>query len=1021
MQERITIEKGRKLPASLDYEALRKEGLSHIESLSSDLWTDYNVHDPGITILEALCYAITELGYRSRFDVKDLVTDDTGHVAGGQTFFTAKQIFTVNPLTINDYRKLLVDIEGVSNAFLLAADTELVNGVPTAVNEVLLYADCKADALTTTPNGTPVVLSGLYRALLALDSDDRFGDLNDGDIMMPNPELPGAYVEGEFFFSIELSSWKEADFAFADGAAAEANIQSAVLTKTDGGWECELTLHGFPDSKRFGVHLTKKPASGDVSTSDAQAMFANKAWLAGVFAEYFQKITLAQTIVKRATKILHEHRNLCEDFISITTVDNEQIAFCFDVDAKPEADIEKTQAEIFYAIENYLNPPIAFYTLKELLQKGLTVDDIFNGPVLHHGFVDAAQFETTNLRTVIYASDIINLLMDIEGVVAVRHFMMTKYDKAGKPVPGYISQPWCMHITPLHKPVLHTGRSKILLFKSGFPFIPRYDEVKDTIRLLHTIRSKGKLSRLQDDIPVPKGVKRDTESHWPVQYDLPITYGVGVAGLPEGVTPQRRAQQRQLKAYLLFYEQLLADFFSQLSNARELFSTNALTHTYYAQFLSGIKDTEDVYSPALATALLRDAINTPDSTAADKNAWQKLYETKEVFQDRRNRFLDHLLGRFAESFNDYALMMYRINYDEGTEEKLGFDELTAAKTSTLKQYDDISANRGKAFNYFPQTEQTVGGVTQFLPDTSKYWDTDNVSGLEKRICALTGIKDSSRRFLYCIREIEIICTEKEIEVEGDKKLKCVHSFTVTSLNGIELVSKEYDTKAEAEAARDEAIAKGADPANYSVLADGGFKLTFADLLTGTNEFETEQEAKKAIGEIAEEFARECNDPKGLHLIEHILLRPRTAAFDLMPVCLHNCDCPCEADPYSFRASVILPYWPGHFDHPAFRQYFENKIREEAPAHLMLKICWLNNDLLRKFELRYKRWIETLAAYAMDKASGEAGFLNAANKMIEILSQLHSEHPQATLHNCDESKEGRATVVLNKTVLGTFKT
>jgi hypothetical protein len=41
-------------------------------------------------------------------------------------------------------------------------------------------------------------------------------------------------------------------------------------------------------------------------------------------------------------------------------------------------------------------------------------------------------------------------------------------------------------------------------------------------------------------------------------------------------------------------------------------------------------------------------------------------------------------------------------------------------------------------------------------------------------------------------------------------------------------------------------------------------------------------------------------------------------------------------------------------------------------------------------------------------------------MIEILSRLHSEYPVANLHDCVESKEGSNTVVLGKTVLGTFK-
>lgn len=1021
MDERPTISKTRKLPASMDYEALRSEGLRLIEELGSDLWTDYNVHDPGITILEALCYALTELGYRSRFDVKDLITDEAGRPASGHTLFTAQNMLTVNPVTIADYRKLLVDIEGVQNAWLLADDSQRVDGKPAAINEVPLFADCKNDQLVTEPNQIPLLLSGLYRVLLSLDEDDQLGDLNDGDILTNNPALAGNYEAAEFYFSFELPSWKEADFSFAELAASEANLQSAVLTQVDNGWRCELMVTGVTGAKVFGVRLAKKPASGDVSTAEAQAMFDDKGWLAGVFALYLKKIALSRTVVWRATKRLHEHRNLCEDFLSVTTVDNEPIAFCFDVDVQPGADIEKVEAEIFYAIENYLNPPVAFYTIKELLDKGRTIDQIFEGPVLQHGFIDTVQLETTSLRTVVYASDIINLLMDIEGVVSIRHFLMTKYGADGKPVPGFKGLPWCLHVTPLHKPVLQVEGSKILLFKSGFPFTPRYREVRDTVRLLHALRSKAKLSKLQDDLPIPAGRKRDAESYWPVQYDLPATYGIGEAGLPEGVTLERRAQQRQLKAYLLFYEQLLADFFSQLSGARDLFSTNVLTHTYYAQFLGGIKDTGDLYLPGSGSAVICDAISDPNSTTAEMNAWQQLYETKDVFQRRRNRFLDHLLARFAESFSDYALLMYRINYEEQTEEKVTFDDLVAPKIFTLQNYADISGNRGRAFNYFPQVEQVTGDNVQFLPDTAAYWDTSNVSGLEKRICALAGIKDSRRRFLYCLKNAPVICTEKEVDEGGNKVLKCFHYFRFTSLGGVTLVSKEFATKAEAEAAREEALAKGAAPANYEVLNNGKFRIKLLDDLQSTNEFETEEDANNAIQELAAEFNLNCGDPEGLHLIEHILLRPRNKNFHLMQVCLHGCDCPCEVDPYSFRASVVLPYWPGHFDHPSFRQYIENKIREEAPAHVMLKICWLNNDLMRDFEVRYKRWIETLAAYTQDAVAGEAAFRETNNRMVEMLTLLHSEYPQATLHNCDESKEGSNTVVLNKTVLGTFKT
>ena len=49
--------------------------------------------------------------------MKDLLAPSPEEEAKKQ-FFTAREILTVNPLTINDYRKLLIDIDGVKNAWL---------------------------------------------------------------------------------------------------------------------------------------------------------------------------------------------------------------------------------------------------------------------------------------------------------------------------------------------------------------------------------------------------------------------------------------------------------------------------------------------------------------------------------------------------------------------------------------------------------------------------------------------------------------------------------------------------------------------------------------------------------------------------------------------------------------------------------------------------------------------------------------------------------------------------------------
>jgi hypothetical protein len=82
-----TILKNPSLADSSNYEFLRRKGLEYIEKLGSKLWTDYNIHDPGITILEALAYALTDLGLRTSLDIKDLLALENQETAGSDGQF----------------------------------------------------------------------------------------------------------------------------------------------------------------------------------------------------------------------------------------------------------------------------------------------------------------------------------------------------------------------------------------------------------------------------------------------------------------------------------------------------------------------------------------------------------------------------------------------------------------------------------------------------------------------------------------------------------------------------------------------------------------------------------------------------------------------------------------------------------------------------------------------------------------------------------------------------------------------
>ena len=119
MADALSLIKSNPLTPPQDYAGLRKKGIEYIQELGHDIWTEYNPSDPGITILEAVCYAITDLGYRSSFDIKDLIAPkELENDTWRQIFYTARKILHNSPLTLNDYRKLLIDIDGVRNAWV---------------------------------------------------------------------------------------------------------------------------------------------------------------------------------------------------------------------------------------------------------------------------------------------------------------------------------------------------------------------------------------------------------------------------------------------------------------------------------------------------------------------------------------------------------------------------------------------------------------------------------------------------------------------------------------------------------------------------------------------------------------------------------------------------------------------------------------------------------------------------------------------------------------------------------------
>ncbi len=894
MTKPISIEKNKSLRTSQDYEYLRNKGIEHIQKLSGHIWTDHNIHDPGITTLEILCYALTDLGYRTDFEIKDLLTTPPDPEKNSQaddlknsSFFPAQDILTNTPLTINDYRTLLLRIKGIRNAWL---DPMVDPG--TAENEKPVYIDCLKKGLSfrsansNKQANTRLELSGLYKVLLELEIDDVLGSLNETRLLYTVKTGP---LKGKEL-SIDIPDFSEKKTVFAE--KLPEGLNPVFVSKSGPDFIFRLELANQVVVRELKVIIQDKADINSVT----QEVIGEQ--LAAALPFFWCKQHKINQVMNSVSCVLHAHRNLCEDFCSIETVKPEHISLCADIEVKSDADMEKVQAQVFFAVEQYFNPTVGYYSLREMLDQGLHPDEIFNGPYLDYGFTCADQpvfakpgfikteeIKASKLRKAIYGSDIINILMDFDQIVSVKNLMFRKYNADG--TPARESKKWCLKITRNHQPVLNIGRSKVLFFKNEIPYSAKQREFADTLDHLRAMSRKAAYTEAGQTLKLPRGKYRDTETHFSIQHDYPQVYGIGEEGLPGSVQPERVNQARQLKGYLTFYDQVLADYLSQLANISKLFSLDKdIEQTYFSQFMTNIAGVADRFEDEFYM----------DKTFLKEPSQRKLLAEDEIlFYDRRNRALDHLIARFSEQFTDYVLMMHNLTGDALKLDK----EITGDKIDFLQEYPVISRERNKAFNYLPRQAEDA-------------WDTDNVSGLEKRVSRLTGIRNYKRRNLA----------------------RC--------------------------------------------------------------------------GELSEN-----GDQEGFYLFEHILFRPLSGKEDrLMNVCLgQECEACGDEDPYSFRISVILPCWTERFQRAGFRRYFEKTLREQAPAHIHARICWISNEQMTVLQEKYREWLKTRAEKKPDQQT--------LRNLIEILEQLKTVYPAATLHDCLDDDEG-SPVRLGSTNLGSFR-
>lgn len=638
---------------SQDYAFLREAAMDQIRQGAGLTWTDHNLHDPGITLLEALCYAITELGLRTGMEMRDLLTSSEQFAP--QEFFTAGQVLPSAPLTALDYRKVLIDHPLLRNAWV-----SILEPVPHGRSSALLeFSEENLNSSTFTITVSPPVLGSDYQVDIAFP----FWDEPEVTALRADVQLLSVAFDGPPGDPWRLIEGGEARFA-----------RAALTYQPDVGGPEVLNAWVIAQvTSPLDNPLVELPEILDEVATAIATLGDNSPTDQSLFKQYNRRVTAAFEATRVVRRYLHDYRNLCEDFVDFRAVRLQEVAFSATIEIGSGVDVEQLLANIFYSVDAFISPPIVFNSLPQLQDSGADAATIFEGPLLDSGFLQDASVNTSRPVNTIYASDIFRLIFqlrnatgaDVEArenavnrtIIAIRNFGLSNY-LDNRNITSEAKD--CLQLvnSNRHIPRLSPGKCHIVFYRNGV------EVAYDLNRALAIFADKKNAAAVSaepgsEDIPIPRGDAYAISDYYPVQNDLPIFYGVGEAGLPPHVTAQRIAQARQLGGYLFFFEQVLAGHLSQLAHINTFFSADPmLTNTLFQQPLYQLNRVADIlrdFDPAVTT--WEDFQNDGNNPYAA--TLQGAPETQDQFINRRNRTLDHLLARLGEDMNAYAAQLFQ--------------------------------------------------------------------------------------------------------------------------------------------------------------------------------------------------------------------------------------------------------------------------------------------------------------------------------------------------------------------------
>lgn len=668
-----------------------------------------------------------------------------------------------------------------------------------------------------------------------------------------------------------------------------------------------------------------------------------------------------EQVLERVHLLLNQHRNLAEHFMRPVMLKARGIQLAGRVCLSRSADAGIVYGQILQVVQNYAAPLVKQSGYGELVAAGFAPDQIFNGPQLQHGWICGADALREKCRCV-SLFQLSGLIMGIDGVSHVES--LSFYREDGK---TEIS----IDDTEIPDILLSVD---FQLSRNNLPVAqaPNQPMQQYLSELAAAHQSAGVDAKVDLYPELPCGRYRNIEQYYSVQNTFPDNYGIGYNSLQSDAASYRVASSRQLKGYLMVYDQLLANQFSQLAYIGDLFSFHpahstrreagrGIEHTpfavtYYCQALYDVPDVKPLLRGNEAFSYRFDP-DLPDSKVA-RGAWNKfrefqfneyIYGLRDSMESeyeatgRRDRMLTHLMARHGDEAGRYDDMIKTCQW-YGSEVKTRI----VVKTIWLQNYRKLSYYRTKAYDCLLAAKLLIPGDPDILAGVA---NRHGIGAAQWWSAQAYPTRDGALDQALLYAEAGLSNADFDdfstFELKADILLGlCAHLRNLAGklfalLNDLDFA----------------AWLEGCDRTNFqlidtdiSVVRDGSTDRVYEGatwLMTIKSPEEMSSAPKLSDYQAyAEQLLWLATQRKGFLLIEPVLLLPAKKTDTPLTF---------QAAPYFLAATLIFPDYVALIQRPGFARFIDTLRDLHWPAHVEMRYQPASFRFLKAFIPIFVRW------------------------------------------------------------------